>query len=388
MLTRILETKMKHWADHSLTRRRKVIREIDGNRAKLDSMDCINFSHNDYLGLAKNPKIMEALIRGIQFYGLGSGSSSLVSGYYSAQEELEAAFAEWLKMEDAIVFSSGYMANLGVIGALMDRRHTVFSDKMSHASLLDGIRLSRAKHYRYQHHSISDLERLASIKNPDFIITESVFSMEGALASVSQIMQIANRYQAAVIIDDAHGIGVLGENGRGICEHAGIEPEKLGCLITPLGKAFNGMGAIVSGKKTVIEGVLQFAKTYRYSTAIPPAICVALLAALNIVRSEVWRRERLAEVIDFFIKNALSRGLKLSSTDPTPVKSIILGDNETVLFLENKLLDQGFLISCIRPPTVPKNSARIRVSLNCNHTKSQIIRLLDAIANGLVEYEK
>lgn len=388
MLKQMLENKLARWDESTLTRKRMSIRKTEGNQIEVDNEHCINFSHNDYLGLAKHPDIMQATIKGLQYYGLGSGASSVVSGYYSAQEELEAAFSEWLKMENAIVFSSGYLANLGVVSALIDRSHTVFSDKMSHASLLDGIQLSRAKHYRYQHHSITDLKRLAEFKTPDYIITESVFSMGGAIASVSDIIQIADHYDASVIVDDAHGIGVLGKNGRGICEYAGIDPHHLACMILPLGKAFNGMGAIVAGKKTVTESILQFARSYRYSTAIPPAICVGLLTALNVIQSEVWRREKLAELIDFFIMYALSRGLRISSSDPTPIKSIIVGDNDKVLYLQKKLHQEGFLISSIRPPTVPKNSARIRVSLNCNHTKDQVVQLLDAITNGLAEYEK
>ena len=384
MLVDKVQNKLEHWKNKALTRTRLTIQKTEGNQVVVNSLSCINFCNNDYLALAKHPKIMEAYLNGIQQYGLGSGASSVVSGYYSAQHELETRFAEWLGVESAILFSSGYLANLGVIGALADRSSTVFSDKLSHASILDGIQLSRAKHYRYRHGCVTDLARLAKLKRPDYIISESVFSMEGTIAPVNEIITTANQYQASTIIDDAHGIGVLGEQGGGICEYAKLDSRQLACLITPLGKAFNAMGAIVAGRSEIIEAILQFARSYRYSTALPPAICVALLTTLDVVRASRWRREKLAEIIQFFTENALARGFKLSSTETTPIKSIIIGDSLKVLELQQDLLSKGFLISCIRPPTVAHNTARVRICLNCDHTQDQIRTLLDHMSNSLL----
>lgn len=384
MLVDKVQSKLENWNNKALTRTRLTIQQSDGNQVMVNSSSCINFCNNDYLALAKHPKIMKAYGHGIQQYGLGSGSSSVVSGYYAAQHELETRFAEWLGTERAILFSSGYLANLGVMGALMDRSNTVFSDKLSHASILDGIQLTRAKHYRYRHGCVTDLARLAHFKRPDFIVSESVFSMEGAIAPVNEITTIANQFQASTIIDDAHGIGVLGENGGGICEYAKLDPQQLACLIAPLGKAFNAMGAIVAGKSEVIDGILQFARSYRYSTALPPAISVALLTTLDIVKTDRWRRNKLAEVIQFFTENALARGFKLSSSEMTPIKSVIIGDNLKVLQLQQDLLSKGFLISCIRPPTVSHNTARVRICLNCDHRPDQIIALLDHMSDNLL----
>jgi 8-amino-7-oxononanoate synthase len=379
MLIERLQGKLQCWEDNSLTRKRMVISETDGNKIRVDSEQCVNFCSNDYLGLAKHPKIIESFIKGVQRYGFGSGASGMVSGYYADQQTLESRFAEWLKVDKAIFFSSGYLANIGTIGAIADRNCTILSDKLSHASLLDGIQLSRAKHYRYQHNVTADLKRLSEYKRPDLIVTESVFSMEGSIAPVQEIMSIAEKHGSSLLIDDAHGVGVLGERGRGICEYAQIDINKLACLILPLGKAFNAMGAIVAGRHEVIASVLQFARSYRYSTALPPAICTALLTTLDIIIAEAWRRRKLMENIKYFTENALARSLPLSSQALTPIKSIIIGNTAKVVQIQQKLLSRGFFISCIRPPTVPKNTARIRVTLNCLHTEKQIINLLDNI---------
>jgi 8-amino-7-oxononanoate synthase len=209
--------------------------------------------------------------------------------------------------------------------------------------------------------------------------------MEGAIAPVKNILDIAHQYKSSLIIDDAHGIGVLGEQGGGICEYSKIDPHELACVIAPLGKAFNAMGAIVAGRSEIIEAVLQFARSYRYSTALPPAICVALLTTLDVVRADCWRRDKLANTIQFFTEKALARGLRLSSTAMTPIKSVIVGDSKKVSQLQKDLLTKGFFVSCIRPPTVANNTARVRICLNANHTQDQVSALLDHISDGLLK---
>lgn len=380
MLMKKVNHKLDCWNKQLRTRTRMIVSNHDSNILTVNGTKCINFSSNDYLGLAKHPKIMAAFIKGANKYGFGSGSSSLLAGYFDVQHELEMRFARWLRVDKTILFNSGYLANIGVISSLADRSCTIFSDKLCHASILDGIQLSRARHYRYKHNSIEDLTRLTKLRQPTLIVTEAVFSMEGDIAPIKDIVAIAHKQKASLIIDDAHGIGVLGNHGGGIFEHAGITQNQVACLITPLGKAFNGPGAIVAGKSDVIEAILQFARSYRYTTAMPPAICSALITSLDVVQNDNWRRIRLKELIQFFTENTIKRGLSLTSSDLTSIKSIIIGDNHSVTKLQAKMLAKGFYISCIRPPTVPEKTARVRISLNCLHTEKQIINLLDYIS--------
>lgn len=380
-----VKNKLNQWNTLNLVRKRNAIthRESANNIVHIKDHPCINFCSNDYLGLIQHPKLVTAFVQGAKQYGFGSGSSSLVSGYFDSQREIEARFAAWLQVDNAILFNSGYLANIGVIGALANRNTTIFSDKLCHTSLLDGIQLSRAKHYRYRHCDSTHLRQLASTHKPDLIITESLFSMEGNIAPIKEIVTLAHQQQSGLIIDDAHGIGVLGKKGGGICEHAQLNQSAFSCLIAPLGKAFNGMGAIVAGNDETMQAVLQFSKSYCYSTALPPAISVGLQAALDIVIEEQWRRDQLNSIIQFFIRHAHERELTLTSSELTPIKCILIGGNTEVMKLQNKLLSKGFYISAIRPPTVPPKTARLRISLNCLHTEQQIIQLLDAIFEGL-----
>lgn len=379
MLSEKLQNKLTRWQAKGQTRARVAINNSVNSTIVVGANKYLNFTHNDYLGLSHHPKIIESFISGAKHYGFGSGASGVVSGYFDVQQMLETRFAEWLQVDRAILFNSGYLANIGVIAALLGRTDIVLADKYCHASLLDGIQQSRAKHYRYKHNSISDLVRLLKARKPDVVITESVFSMEGDIAPMQKIIAAANQHRASVIIDDSHGIGVLGKNGRGIYEEANIKQHQITCLIAPLGKAFNGMGAIVAGEKNTIETVLQFARTYRYTTALPPAVCLGLIAALDVIINETWRRNSLIELIYFFNEQAKKRGLPLRSTDITPIRAIVVGDNTRVMQLQKKTHEHGFYVAAIRPPTVPVGSARLRISLNCLHTKRQISALLDCI---------
>lgn len=377
MSTRTIRKKLSQWVGSGLERTRMTIQSSNDSSLMIKGIPCINFCSNDYLSLSRHPKIIARFIEGAKQYGLGSGASAMVSGYYDVQQEFEERFAQWLGVEQAILFSSGYLANIGVIGALADRSSIIFSDKFCHASLLDGIQLSRAKHFRYRHHDLVDLARLANTYRPHYIISESVFSMEGDVAPVPALLAFAQKNKATLIIDDAHGVGVLGNQGRGACEFFGICARELACLIMPLGKAFNGMGAIVAGNKTVVESVLQFARTYRYSTALSPSVASALIQTLEVVKTESWRRVKLMDNILFFNDLAIKNGLTVASSAATPIRSLIFGDTEKVRFLQKKMLDKGFYVSCIRAPSVPVHSARIRISLNSQHTKAQITDLLN-----------
>ncbi|MFZ2314400.1 MAG: 8-amino-7-oxononanoate synthase [Gammaproteobacteria bacterium] len=362
-----------------LIRTRFVINEREENILLVNDHTVVNFSSNDYLALADHPSLKKAFIQGVDKYGLGSGSSPLVSGYYRSQCLLEEKFSEFFNRERSLLFNSGYLANVGILSAFQNRHEKIYSDKLCHASILDGIELSKRKNIRYRNNDLSHLqELLISATDKPLLITESVFSMEGRISPIKQIADMCPD-NVMLIVDDAHGAGVLGENGRGIIEHDALGKEDIDCLVTPLGKAFASMGAVVSGSSAFIEYLLQFSKTYKYSTALPPAVAHATLTALQLVQDENWRRHQLRDLINFFIQESNSRSLTLSSTDLTPIKSIIIGENAQTLMIKDALLKEGFFVSCIRPPTVPKGTARLRISLNCMHRKDDILKLLDLI---------
>jgi len=362
----MIDRKREYLADNFLLRKRVPVNLRDKNNIVVDEKQCVNFSNNDYLAMATHPEVKNAFIEGVKEYGVGSGASAVVSGYFDVQQQLEQRFAQYLGRARAILFNSGYHANIGVIPALINRSDVVLSDKLCHASILDGIQLSRAKHFRHRHNDLAHLQELTDVKAPGWIITESVFSMQGNKTPLKSVCDIAQGSNAKLLVDDAHGAGVFEE----------LDP-RIDCVVTPLGKAFGCVGAIVSGSDELIETVLQFARSYRYTTALPPATCMAIMKSLEIIEAEDWRRETLKKRIGFFVDLAKSRGLQLVSSDLTPIKCIVLSDNEQVLSVQKKMMDKGFFVACIRPPTVPKGTARIRISLNCEHTEDQITQLLD-----------
>jgi 8-amino-7-oxononanoate synthase len=349
----------------------------------------INFCSNDYLNLSTHPKVIKAFRQGAQQYGLGSGASPSVSGYTFAHHQLEEKLAEFLQRDKAILFNSGYHANLGVITTFANRNSTIIADKLCHASLIDGIVLSRARCKRYRHNDYSHAEKIFQLsrqrRDELLFITESVFSMQGDITNVKKLVSIANN-EAMLLVDDAHGIGVLGKKGGGICDYYQLSQSDVPCLVTPFGKALGSFGAIVSGSSDIIDALIQCARTYRYSTALPPAVCSATLASLTVLMEESWRRSKLQALITFFIKEAKLRNLPCTSFDETPIKSIITGCNKLTLKIQHKLAHRGFLVSCIRPPTVPINQSCIRISLNCMHTEEQIICLLNLL-HDYFEYE-
>lgn len=368
----------EHAANH-LLRNRILIEKRESVNAIIQGKKVVNFCSNDYLNLSQHPKVIAAFINGVNEFGLGSGASSMVAGYFKPQQQLEEAFSEFLNRERCLYFNSGYHANLGVITTLAKKGSIIIADKLCHASLIDGIRLSRAKYFRYPHHDLAHAEMLLKKHPHSLLVTESVFSMQGNIADIKKLAELAKQSHSQLIVDDAHGIGVLGQDGKGICEHAQLTQQEVPCLILPLGKAFASCGAIISGSKDLIESILQFSRTYCYTTALPPAISHATLEILKLIREESWRREQLRHLIKLFITAAKERGLSLVSQDETPIKSIIIGSNKKVIELQKDLLEKGFFVSSIRPPTVPQKTARIRISLNCLHTEEHIIQLLDEL---------
>lgn len=384
MLLNSLHQKLQKWRERDLIRKLRIKSQSnEDNIIYLDRKRYINFASNDYLGLAKHPEVRTSFARAAETFGFGSGASAMISGYSMQHHEFELRFAQWLQVDKAILFNSGYHANIGIFNALLERSDAILSDKLCHSSILEGIRLSRARHYRYQHCDIAHLKKLSYLKQPKLYATEGIFSMEGNIAPIQEIVSASEQHQSSLVIDDAHGIGVLGKKGRGVYEHFNINPAQLACLVLPLGKAFNGLGAIVAGRNEVVESVLQFSNSYRYSTALPAAVCAALLSSLNVVIEEQWRRDQLKKNINIFNQYALEKKLNLISRDETPIRSLMIGDIQTLLSLQAQLLSKGWYVAAIRPPTVPEGCARLRISLNSLHTEAQIMLLLDDIDSGL-----
>ena len=363
--------------------RQRVINEpnhFNFDKVKINHQICINFSTNDYLGLSKHPKVIKACQNGLDHYGFGSGASAMVSGYSKAQQQLEESFAGYVKRPAAIFFNSGYHANLAVMQCFTGKNSHVIADKFIHASIIDGIKLSNTKLHRYPHNKLDGAaQQLKKVLNNKCLVTESIFSMEGGISNLIQLARLAAENQAFFIVDDAHGFGILGQSGSGACEKNNLNINQVPLLITPLGKAAGGMGAMVSGSSENIEQLLQFARSYRYSTALPPAISSGLLESLKALQTESWRREKLYENIGHFLRLASQIGLNLVSTDPTPIMSIIIGENNKTEKLQKQLINTGFFVSCIRPPTVPQNTARLRITLTCYHQKNDITKLINLI---------
>jgi 8-amino-7-oxononanoate synthase len=378
-----LQQELQGRKNKNLYRTCRIVKRIDAKQVIINNKSYIDFASNDYLGLHKHPEIIQALYCGIDKYGFGSGASPLISGYSDAHALLEQEFAAWLGFDKAIIFNSGYCANTSIISALAKRGDSVFTDKLCHASILDGVVLARAKHYRFNHGALAQLHSLAKATPPDLIISESVFSMDGDIAPVPELIAAADQYGSKLIIDDAHGIGVLGESGRGVIDHFSLQQNDLTCVVLPLGKAFNATGAIVAGREDVINYILQYARSYGFSTAIAPAVCMAILQAMQVLTKENWRRQKLMANINLFNSYAESKGLRLAASDLTPIRAVLVAAAVDILALQNKILAQGFFVAAIRPPTVPLNTARLRISINADHNSAEIYKLIDSICEAL-----
>jgi 8-amino-7-oxononanoate synthase len=365
-----------------LYRRRRVVEKIHGVRLLADGKPVLNFCSNDYLGLADHPEVVAAFLRGAQAYGVGSGASHLVSGHGPAHQALEEELAEFTRRERALLFSTGYMANLGVIAALAGRGDGVFEDRLNHASLLDGALLSAAKLKRYAHADAQALRALleTSPHKERIVITDGVFSMDGDLAPLPELALVAAQTKAWLMVDDAHGLGVVGRTGRGVVEHFGLSAAEVPVLVGTLGKAFGTFGAFVAGSHALIEYLIQRCRPYIYTTALPPAVAEATRASLALVDGEAWRREKLVRLIGHFRQGAAQLGLNVLPSQ-TPIQPILLGDNHHALQASQNLLDAGFLVAAIRPPTVPEGTARLRVTLSAAHRQEDVDRLLEALGS-------
>lgn len=338
----------------------------------------LGFCSNDYLGLANHPDVVKALQQGAQTYGAGSGASHLICGHTQAHHQLEQELAEFTQRPRALLYSTGYMANLGIITALCDKQDGVFEDRLNHASLLDAGLQSGARLQRYLHNDVASLEaqlEKSTVRNK-LIATDGVFSMDGDVAPLQELSQVAQHHDALLMVDDAHGLGVLGAQGRGSGE--ALSEQQLPILMGTLGKAFGVFGAFVAGSEDLVETLIQLSRSYTYTTAMPGAVAEACRASLKLVQTESWRRDKVLSLVQQFRDGAQQLGFNLSPSQ-TPIQAIITGENQKALHMSQKLAEQGLLISAIRPPTVPKGTARLRITFSAAHEAEHIERLLDAL---------
>jgi 8-amino-7-oxononanoate synthase len=363
-----------------LYRRRQVLDGPQGVEVRVEGRSYLSFCSNDYLGLANHPEVVAAFHRGLDEYGAGSGAAHLISGHSRAHHALEEELADYVGRPRALLFSTGYMANLGVVSALAGHGDRVFEDQANHASLLDGARLSGARLIRYRHGDCAALEqRLAAAPTGEYLVaTDGVFSMDGDLAPLPGLAELAAAHEAWLLVDDAHGLGVIGPGGRGTAAHYGLTPAQVPILMGTLGKAFGTFGAFVAGSETLVETLIQEARTYIYTTAPPPAAAAATRAALRLVREQNWRREQLQALVRRFRNGAAQLGLDLADSF-TPIQPLIVGEAAAALQLSDALRARGILIGAIRPPTVPPGSARLRITFSAAHSAAQVDRLLDAL---------
>ena len=367
-----------------LYRQRLTLDTAQGAAVRIQGQACINFSSNDYLGLAADPEVVAALIEGARRWGVGGGASHLISGHGGAHQALEEALAEFTGRPRALLFSTGYMANVGVINALARDGDLVVQDRLNHASLLDGGFLCRARFERYPHADLGALEALlaapaASASGRRLVVTDGVFSMDGDIAPLAEMAALADRHGAWLMVDDAHGFGVLGEQGGGSVEALGLDLDQVPVLVGTLGKALGTFGAFVAGSEALIETLIQFARTYIYTTALPPAVAAATLTSLRLAQTQGWRRERLRELTARFRAGAAARDLPLLDSD-TPIQPVPVGDSARVVAIAARLRAAGYLVGGIRPPTVPAGTGRLRIALSAAHEPLQVDGLLDALA--------
>ncbi|MCQ8128038.1 8-amino-7-oxononanoate synthase [Methylomonas rivi] len=363
-----------------LYRRRRVIDGPQGILLRVDGRQVVNFCSNDYLGLANHPEVVAGFKQAADRYGVGSGSAHLICGHSSAHHALEEELAAFTGRARALLFSTGYMANLGVISALVGRNDRVLEDRLNHASLLDGGLLSRAQFKRFRHLDSVDLQaQLLAHTEKTLIVSDGVFSMDGDLADLPALAAMARQHRAGLLIDDAHGFGVLGHKGGGIVEHFGLTAGEVPILMGTLGKAFGTFGAFVAGSDDLIEILIQKARSYVFTTALPAAVAEATRISLRLLQTETWRRDKLQALVARFRAGARQQGLQLMDSI-SAVQPIVLGDSQQAVSVSQALLRQGFWVSAIRPPTVPAGTARLRVTFSADHEIQNVDALLEALA--------
>jgi 8-amino-7-oxononanoate synthase len=365
---------------NNLYRHRQILDSPQGIEIESVGKRYVNFSSNDYLGLANHPDLVSAFRAAANHYGIGSGAAHLVCGHSAAHHALEEELADWVGRERALLFSTGYMANLGIISALLSKTDAVFEDRLNHASLLDGGLLSGARFQRFHHADVNDLQRRIdqSTAHRKLIVTDGVFSMDGDLAPLQVLSTCAQQANAWLMVDDAHGIGVLGAAGQGSLQFAGLNQSQVPILMGTLGKALGTFGAFVAGSEELIEFLIQRARTYIYTTAMPAAVVEATRVSVRLVQSDDWRRQKLIDLVTRFQQGLIQLGIQpVAST--TPIQPILLGDSQRAMQVSHDLKQRGLWVTAIRPPTVAKGTARLRVTFSASHQDSHVDLLLDAL---------
>jgi 8-amino-7-oxononanoate synthase len=367
-------------AQAQLQRRLRTITQTDGAFIESDGRRLLSFCSNDYLGLAQHPKLVAALKQAADADGVGSGSAHLICGHRREHAALEETLAEWTGRERALLFSTGYMANLGVMQALLERGELCVQDKLNHACLLDGAQLAGATLKRYPHADVEAASRQLQSQTEGcaLLATDGVFSMDGDIAPLRELASLCTSERATLMVDDAHGLGVLGDDGAGSVTEATLSERDVPVLMATLGKALGCSGAFVAGSAALIDGLIQFARTYIYTTAMPPALAAATGCAVNLARQETWRREKLQHLIQRFRRGASELGLPLMPSR-TAIQPLMLGDSQRALEASRALEALGLLVVAIRPPTVPQGQARLRITLSAAHEESHVDQLLQAL---------
>jgi len=344
----------------------------------------VDFSSNDYLGLADHPALIEGAKKAMEKWGTGARASRLMSGDLEIHHRLESAIAILKGKEAGLLFGSGYLANTGIIPALCGKDDVIYLDRLNHASIVDGVLLSRARFYRFRHNDLNHLEDLLKSHRSRYrralIVVESVYSMDGDLAPISELLELRGRYGAMLMIDEAHATGVFGAKGEGIISQ--IEADAVDVILGTFGKALGGYGAFVAVSNRMRQFLLNRARTFIFSTALPPAVIGANLAAVNLLEEEPERRSRVCKLASE-LRRALKEDLGISTPSESQIVPVIVGDSQSALSLAKSLRDAGFFVKAIRPPTVPEGMARIRLSVTANHSSKNMHQLLEAMSNGI-----
>jgi 8-amino-7-oxononanoate synthase len=364
---------------NDLYRQRLTLQSAQGALVKVGDREYLNFCSNDYLGLAAHPRVINAFQRAAASHGVGSGASHLVCGHSELHHQLEEALADFTGRPRALLFSSGYLANTGILTSLLQRGDHVFEDRLNHASLLDGGLHSGARFQRFPHSDVAALERkLIGVEGVKLVVVDGVFSMDGDTAPLEELAAACSRQDASLMVDDAHGFGVMGKRGAGSTEAAGLDVSSAPVLMATLGKALGTAGAFVAGSELLIEALIQQARTYIYTTALPPAIAAASLEYLRLLQEESWRREHLAQLINRFRLGAGQLDLPLMPS-ASAIQPLLVGDAGMALNLSEQLRQRGLLIGAIRPPTVPVGTSRLRITLSAAHSEAQVDLLLEQL---------
>ncbi len=368
----------------NLYRSRRVLQSPQTPQVVVDGKQYTAFCSNDYLGLANHPDVIAAFQNAANSFGVGSGASHLVAGHSSEHHALEEELAEFTGRERALLFSTGYMANMGAITALVGQGDAIFEDRLNHASLLDGGLLSGARFQRFLHNDLTNLQTRLDKTEAErkLIVVDGVFSMDGDCAPLTELAALAQKNNAWLMVDDAHGFGCLGKTGGGSAEHFGLTQNALPILMGTLGKAFGTFGSFIAGSENLIETLIQFSRSYIYTTAMPPAVAAATRVSLRLLQEEHWRRQHLQEIIARFRAGAQQLGLQLLDSF-SPIQPIIIGDEARALLIAEQLAERGMLIIAIRPPTVAPGSSRLRVTFSAEHTLAQVDQLLSALSDIL-----